>query len=762
MRPLLGNWLVPTVPLGGAVALLASGGGALDYHAALALAPLHALAAAWLGLQQRPGLDRQRWALLTAAPLALLLLAAPWRPSCEFWHGLGFWLLGPLMAALVGAGMGRLVALLTARGSGQRLILLALLVGSSLPAALAFLQGPQVFGYAPAVGWVAGALYEDGVALHWGYLAYRLVDLAIWLPMLAASLALQRLQLGWSLQALRLALRSQNRAVAALGLAPLALGVGLLRAGPEGWRIDEAAVRAALPVTAQLDQERCGGTPGDHSPALRLHLPPGASLARRRELFIHDACFRYRQLREWFAEVPLVELYAWPDARAKQRWMGAARVEIAKPWLGQAHLVLPELGASVLTHEMAHVFAAEWNRGPLGIPLRYGALPDALAIEGLAVAAEWHQRGGLSPHQWARAARQLHKAPPLGKLLSPQGFLAGNSDLAYTIAGSLVRWLRDTRGLAALHTLYASGDWRAAAGTSVEDFSKEWATFVDDRQRHPLSEGDLERARARFEPPGLFERPCALAVGRCRDRADRLLRTGRPHQALEQWQSLSERLQQVVDGPEAPEVAWELGAARASAGEPLEALQGLLQWLAASESAGRPVNRLQRAAATSLMGDFAWHGGRLDEARRHWSAAAQHPVGEATLRTLEVKQALAAQPGAREFLATQLLAGGSAQRAGAVFRRLAKALPDHPVVGYLVARRALRLQQGESALGDLERWLPQLRQPWPWTAREAARLLALHKARTGDCSGLQLPELTHEPQEWRFELEQRCGFARQP
>jgi hypothetical protein len=159
------------------------------------------------------------------------------------------------------------------------------------------------------------------------------------------------------------------------------------------------------------------------------------------------------------------------------------------------------------------------------------------------------------------------------------------------------------------------------------------------------------------------------------------------------------------------------------------------------------------------MGDFAWHGARLDEARLHWRAAAQLPVSEATLRTLEVKQALAAEPGAREFLATQLLAGGTAQRPGAVFRRMAKALPDHPLAGYLLARRALRLQLGESAVADLERWLPQLRQTWPWTAREAARLLALHKARTGDCTALQLPELKTEPLEIRFELEQRCGFG---
>lgn len=123
---------------------------------ALALAPLHALAAAGWDL----GGDRASMGGVRA-PMAL----APW-PCC--WRrrrgGLprvlarhGFRLLGPLMSALVGAGMGRLAALLArariwsaadSAGPAGRLV---------LPGALAFLQGPQVFGYAPAVGWVAGA-----------------------------------------------------------------------------------------------------------------------------------------------------------------------------------------------------------------------------------------------------------------------------------------------------------------------------------------------------------------------------------------------------------------------------------------------------------------------------------------------------------------------------------------------------------------------------------------------------------------------------
>ncbi len=757
------------LPVIGAVGLLAVGQGVLDYHSALAVAPLSAVGAALLASGEAlPGRPLRRWLVLALAPLLLLLGAAPWRPSCDLGHGLGFWVLGPLLSAVVGAGMGTLARLLAPLRRWLRgLLLAALLLGSCAPAALAFVQGPQLFGYAPPLGWIAGALYEDGVALHWGYLSYRLVDLALWLPVLALGLSSRAL--GHSPRECLIRINTRDfasllarggRSGLLLALPLVALAVGGLRAGPERWRIDPRDIAAVLPIQVQLQHGECGGQAGDTDVALTLHLPGGPKRERARQLLRHDACFRYAQLRQWFGRpAGPVHLYAWPDVRAKQRWTGAARVEMAKPWLGQAHLVLPELGATVLTHELAHVFAAGWSRSPLGIPLRYGVLPDALAIEGVAVAAEWPLRGGLTPHQWARAARLLGKAPELEKLLSPSGFLAGNSDLAYTIAGSLVRWLRDSRGTAAVQKLYAGGDWQAASGVPIGELARQWASFVDDAQAHPLAEADMERARSRFEPPGIFERPCALAVGRCRDRAGVLQRVGRPQLALAEWQKLRAAVQASADGQEDPELAWEFSAALATAGQLPEALSELQQWLDQTAQRRRPLNRLQRAATLSLLGDLSFQAGRLATAQDYWQQAAQAPVAEAMLRTLEIKQALAPQPMAKEFLATQLMAGGPAARPGPVFERLAAQLPQHPVAGYLVARRALRLRSDDRALAQLASLLPALGASWPWTAREAARLVALHRARLGQCEGLALPQLAVEPAAWRAELAERCRVS---
>lgn len=163
----------------------------------------------------------------------------------------------------------------------------------------------------------------------------------------------------------------------------------------------------------------------------------GDLVAHARGWVAEDAAFRFQSLYTWFGGAPTpIDLYLYRDSAQKRRLMGADRVDMAKPWLRQVNMVLPEYGASVLTHELAHVFAVQFAPAPFGVPMRFGVLPDALLIEGVAVAAEWPLRNGLDPHQWARAMRQLGLAPKLQLLMSPTGFFGQSSERAYTLVSS--------------------------------------------------------------------------------------------------------------------------------------------------------------------------------------------------------------------------------------------------------------------------------------------------------------------------------------
>ena len=108
------------------------------------------------------------------------------------------------------------------------------------------------------------------------------------------------------------------------------------------------------------------------------------------ELATDDVAFRAWHLGRFFGRTPRqpVHVFLYPSAAAKHAWMGADKVDLAKPWLGQVHLTMPEYGDSVLAHELAHTYAASLTRSPIGLPGRLGLPYDALLVEGVAMAAE--------------------------------------------------------------------------------------------------------------------------------------------------------------------------------------------------------------------------------------------------------------------------------------------------------------------------------------------------------------------------------------
>ena len=135
--------------------------------------------------------------------------------------------------------------------------------------------------------------------------------------------------------------------------------------------------------------------------------------------------------------------------------------------------------------------------------------------------------------------RRLHLAPPMARLLAPTGFFSQSSARAYTLAGSLLRWVRDTYGAAALMRVYRYADLTRATGVPLPRLLANWGRFVDGLELQPE---DLARAHARFERPGLFFRPCSLEIGRCRERARRAWDAGDDDRALLEWSTLRQRI----------------------------------------------------------------------------------------------------------------------------------------------------------------------------------------------------------------------------
>ena len=746
--------LPPTAALvPGAVALalcFVPGFGVLDYHACLGLGPVVGLCAGHLAvatLRGRLPRPRRAAAVLLGLPVLVLLAAMAFTPNCNPLSGFGFYALGPAFSALVGAGLGTLAWLsLPGAGAATLALFYALALLSVLPPLWHFYAAPQVFAYHGLTGYIAGALYEDAVEITRPYLMFRLLDAGLWLPVLAVGLTLADSPLPRR-QAWRSALQQPLLRVA-LALLLTASALSWAWAGPEQWRIATADVQQALPVRVEVPWAQRGT-------ALVLHMPADPRLQGNRMRAVEDASFRFASLQHFFGATPgAIEVFLYPDAATKRRWMGANRVDMAKPWLRQVHMVLPEFGASVLTHELAHVFASRFGAPPFGVPLRHGIVPDAVLIEGMAVAAEWPHPGGLDPHQWSRAMRALHLAPRLEALFSTAGFFGQSSDRAYTLAGSFLRWLIETRGMAVAQRLYRSADIEEATGQPLAALVPAWEAYVDDAALHPLSEDDRERAKARFERPGLFHRPCALEIGRCTERAERLWRRGNDRQAAEVWRTLMDRLHSAVAGSLEPEL--NLGRADALARvHDLAAARRLVEGVLAEPS----LNRLQRAQALIVRGDLAVQSGDVAAANADWEAAARLPLGHAALRALEVKRQLAALPAGLLIVQRLFAAGAAYTEVEPVLADLQAALPNDPVARYLLGRFDILHGPGLTGAQTLRAVLPAL--TTPELRAETLRLVALDLARRGALAELTLWSQQDAPHDWLAEMTLRCQWVRQ-
>lgn len=733
----------------------------LDYHFALGIGPAVGLLAAVRVARAGRHACASRAVCgsllgLVLAPLAVIAARALVVANCDVFTGAVFYVLGPACSVLTGGLMGSIAARF-ASGWRAGLCAVGLAVGSAVPAFWHFLTTQQVFAYHGLVGYLAGALYEDAVAPSRTWALFRLVSLAMWAALAAACHAPP----------------GTLRRVGAV-VAITAAAVGHLRGPEEGWRVDRTALLEALDhrVAIHLPSGAHDLDPalGEGAPVLVLHAPALRKRDRRLRTLAVDALYQHLRLRAFFGRSPArtVHVHLYEDREQKRRLMGALRVEMAKPWLGHVHMVMPGWGSSLLAHELAHVYAGRLSGGLFEVPMRLGLIPDALLIEGVAVAAEWPQRSGMDPHRWSAAMRKLGLAPTLDTLLSPVAFATASGARAYTIAGSFLRWLRDTRGAATLHAAYATGDIEAAAGEPLDALIAAWQRFVDDRRLHPLSHADLARAEARFERPGLFKRPCALAIGRCLHAAGLAWQRGESREAAALLAATGQRVEHAARGAPVDlrlQIARSVAEARIGEhGSADERLERILARDAVVERRGPgALSALSRAAVQRVRADLRLQAHDLEGASTGWHEAAAAPLGEGALRTLDVKRQLlddARQAGEAVGAAPRLGALRGALAAGrpAIGGRgkllgLRKAGLDDPVSRYLSARIRRWGRQVTREHRRLDALLPALA-PWPRLARETRRMLDEWAARTGRCQALgdDAPDAA-----WRAEYRRRCA-----
>lgn len=718
--------------------------GTLGYECSVALTAPFSLLGVFVGVDAvrgaRPELDAIARAaareLLALAGVALLILALAqvYHPSCDPWTGLAFFLLGPVLSAMLGAVAGIWGAALVQSPPRRWLQLLVGLCPHLFCLVVGLLRlyvDPVVFAADPFWGFFAGPLYDEGVTVDGRYLLFRAYNL------LAAAAALAAFRLvGERLLGAPAPTRGRPWALVVLVVGLSGAGWLGLRPAQSGFHATIAGIEEALPATRVTEH-------------FILHYAPVSAAAREIDVIAAEHEFAWQRLAAVLGRAPGPKIHAFifPTPEMKRQVIGAGHTEVAPPWRLHLYLNHQPFPAAVMPHELAHAFSSTVGDpvfGVAGALDRRGLRLNMALVEGFATALAPRPRDGLDLHDQAAALDRLDLRPGLGGIMGV-AFWGQASRRAYTAAGSFCRWLLETQGAERLAALYRSaGDFDAVYGRPLADLEAAWVDFLRAR---PLRPRDIEAMRQIFEQRSIFQRPCAHRSAALRAEAAHESARGLDAPAILALETLC------AIEPDRPEHRLHLATSLAGAGRLAEASATLHAALALPG-----LTTTLRAAALLHQGDLALVAGDLSGAQAAWQAALASATVEEQQRALQVRLRAAHDPRLTPLVRDYFLPfEAAALRPTAPLRRLHAAErwaadPRHGALGaYLLGLQLLGVEDHAAALPHFEHAVAPRPGEDPLPSPELLRSARLHlvntlvRARSYDRAEAVLADLSAEP-----------------
>lgn len=528
--------------------------------------------------------------------------------NCAPLEGLAFMVLGPGLGTWLAGLCGVVAAVLVVRPLAAVSCATLLPFGGVALALLRFYETPAIFAYSHFFGMFSGTLYDEKIGLQAPLLSLRVAS-CVWIAgllLLLVSSVDPR-----SLRPSRARVRERRAAFALALVACVVAAASLLFATELHQASSRHALREAL--GGQLDSRRC-----------RLLFP--RELARDERLRLADECDFGMARAERFLGVThptKAIVYLFRSPAEKRLLMGAASTNIAKPWRSEVYLSDGGFPNPTLGHELVHVVARHIGVGPLRVSGRlWGLLPDMALVEGVAVAAAWTPSAGLTPHQWARAMQQLGLLPRLSSVFGA-GFLAQQKRLAYTLSGSVLRFVAERYGARIVRRAYTSGDLASALGISLDALDAKWQSYL---RTQPLSPHSLAFARARFSGTSVLSAVCPHVRAALEEQLRADLSAGDDAGASRSCA----RILDIDPGDDAIRAAWVAALARQRNDA------GAQRELAAMAGVGGAKNPWVSVARHALADEAARRGDR-STALFGYEALVHEPVDDDALRQLQVK-----------------------------------------------------------------------------------------------------------------------------
>lgn len=623
---------------------------------------------------------------VSAAQLAVLLLHGARVGFCDPGQGLLLFALGPVAGALMAAAWGTFAGIASAGLASRRGRALAFALGvagplgSVLVSVWRFWSSPMVFAFDPFVGFFAGTLYDTVIDAVPRLVTYRAGSAASLLFAVSVCAALGPRAAG-GIDASRLWTRPGRLALAALFAAASALITGF---GPElGHYQTASTIRRAL---------------GHSLASARCEVVYASGILPERAVLLGRECDAHVAEHEAYFETTLdarVTVFAFLSARQKGELMGASNTYIAKPWRHEVYIQNDNYPHPVLSHELAHVVAGTFGRGPLSVagPLG-GWIPDPGRIEGFAVAAAPPEDSDYTLLEWTKALKELRLLPPLGSLFK-LSFLGQNSSTGYTVAGAVVNWLRTRHGPSALRAWYSGASIESAfAGETLDGLE---AAFEADLDRLTVPDRIRELARARFDRPAIFGRRCPHVVDELLEEAAFAYDSFDFDAAVSAYES----------GLQLDPSNFNARMGIAACAERRGDADGRPRYEAMARDPG--LTRVQRASVLERLGDLELLAGDDRAAAQHYVAAENDAFDEHRARTIAVKRYALGDARGRAAIVALLIGdprlGSDLAQAAAELGEWSATAPDNGLADYLIGKNLYNRARWRDAYERLSRAL---------------------------------------------------------
>lgn len=429
---------------------------------------LYALPKATVPSPRKAGVQLLLSAALTLLP-AFLMFRSKSCPCSEsdfrFW-----WLLQIFPQLLLSHGSAWLM--LKGKARGTKWVLpsyILVVIGLFLQMAWTLWSMPQKRITHLLAGFIHGAIYDNGIAVDAGILYARCSHAFIALALLSLALYHRRIGRGLACAALLLAIGTAWKAAQ---FPSTSHGI--------------AALNALMPETKS-------------SRFFTLHYSRSKSAQSLKliDQIFASAEFHTQDIaRQLLIDESHVDIYIYPSRYDKKLWFGGDGTDITDVKTPSVHIIAETWPHETLRHELVHAMASSFAFFGLGFH------PNMAFTEGLAVALAPTEEE-ISLHAGAANILRSQKVDPL-KLFSPL-FWGESGRRAYTVAGSLIKFLIDHYGIAKVKQLYSGSSWQETFGKESATVVGDWKSFLE--QTYADKTEDLT-AEALYRYPGLLYDQC--------------------------------------------------------------------------------------------------------------------------------------------------------------------------------------------------------------------------------------------------------------